>query len=78
MKNFEWRLFPPLHLEVIIGSCHSLERANNTRNWTKTTLNDCIEKVSGVMFQVLSPKTSEVTLFETNFMQFNISKQTRV
>ena len=56
MKNLERRLFPLLHLEVIIGSCHSLERANSTRNQTKTTLNACIEKVSGVMFQVLSHK----------------------
>ena len=39
MKNFERRLLPLLHLEVIIGSCHSLERANSTRNQTKTTLN---------------------------------------
>ena len=55
MKNFETRLFQLLHLEVIIGSYHSLERANNTRNWTND-LNDYIEKVNGAMSQVLSHK----------------------
>ena len=39
---------------MIIGSFHSLKRANNTRSWTKTALNDYIEKVNGVMSQVLS------------------------
>ena len=43
--------------EEIIGSCHSLKRADNIRSWTKTALNDdYIEKVNGVKSQVLSHK----------------------
>ena len=56
MKSIERKLFQLLHLEEIIGSCHSLKRANNIRSWTKTALNDYIEKVNGVKSQVLSHK----------------------
>lgn len=52
MKSFERKLFQLLHLEVIIGSCHSLKRPNNTRSWAKTALNDYIEKINCVMSNV--------------------------
>ena len=56
VKSFERRLFQLLHPEVIVGFFHSLKRANNTRNLTKTALNNCIKIVNDVMSQVLSHK----------------------
>ena len=56
MKSFERKLIQLLHPEVIIGSFHSLKRGNNTQNWTKTALNNCIKIVNDVMSQVVSHK----------------------
>lgn len=81
VKSCERKLFQLLHLEVIVGSFHSLNRANNTQNWTKTALNGCIEKnkwcnVSGTVSQklqrslTLKPILCNFTV--VNKIEFNI------
>ena len=79
MKSFERRLFQLLHPEVIVGSFHSLKRANNTRNWTKTALNNCIKIVNDVMSQVLGNlRTTTTTLSTTTGSEIQCTAQARL
>ena len=79
MKSFERRLFQLLHPEVIVGSFHSLKRANNTRNWTKTALNNCIKIVNDVMSQVLGNlRTTTTTLSTTTRSEIQCTAQARL